>query len=502
MATNEVKIKITAQDQASGPISKLTNTLDKVSQSVLGINLTDLVNPATLAAGAIGLLVDQTKKAISETLDYNKAVRELSDNLGITTVETSMLIQTADDFTVSQNDLTSALQMALKNGFAPSIETIAQMADEYLTIADPTERAAKLTEVFGRNWSKLVPMLKEGGDAIRAAAAAQDEALLVTEEAAQATRDYEIAMDKWGDSVTVLKNKVGNALIPALTSVVDWATQGKSAMVQLSEAYKSNLIPMGEMQDISSALAAGSMTEAEAIAALNAAIANYDTKLRETDKIEEIRLGRLVETKTATDDVATATVGATDIMNDYTSQLLFNLAASKLDAEGAMALAYSMGLVDDNTVAAYDSVARLTEIYDTNNDGIVSGTENVDAYVASLAALDRRIRDLPDKTSIDIYVNTYGSVPSIPTVGGGGTAGPGTGSGKAVADAIGGPMYPGETHIVGEMGYPETVVVGAGGGYVYPTSPTTNNNYNLTINSAARSEQVSASFALMRAMAR
>lgn len=205
MATQEVKLRVTAKDEASGTLNKLRGTLDNMSQAVLGVKLGDLINPTTMLVGAVGALANVTKEAFAETLDYNKSVRELADNLNITTVETSQLIQTADDFTVSQNDLTTALEMALKNGFAPSIDTLAQMSDAYLAINDPTERAAKLTAVFGRNWAALTPMLKAGSQAIREAAATQDENLLVTEEQARATREYEIELDILTDKFDALK---------------------------------------------------------------------------------------------------------------------------------------------------------------------------------------------------------------------------------------------------------------------------------------------------------
>jgi hypothetical protein len=56
-------------------------------------------------------------------------------------------------------------------------------------------------------------------------------------------------------------------------------------------------------------------------------------------------------------------------------------------------------------------------------------------------------------------------------------------------------MLPGGTYLVGENG-PEMVHQGRYGAQVTPI-----NNYNLTINSGARSENVAASFALMKAMA-
>ena len=74
---------------------------------------------------------------------------------------------------------------------------------------------------------------------------------------------------------------------------------------------------------------------------------------------------------------------------------------------------------------------------------------------------------------------------------------PKTGKPYAEARAGGGPVQPGGKYVVGENG-PESLIMGAAGGQVYPTT----NNYNLTINSQARSEQVQASFAMMRALAR
>ena len=75
---------------------------------------------------------------------------------------------------------------------------------------------------------------------------------------------------------------------------------------------------------------------------------------------------------------------------------------------------------------------------------------------------------------------------------------PKTGKPYAEARAGGGPVQPGGKYVVGENG-PESLIMGAAGGQVYPT---TQNNYSLTIHSQAQSEQVQASFAMMRALAR
>lgn len=62
--------------------------------------------------------------------------------------------------------------------------------------------------------------------------------------------------------------------------------------------------------------------------------------------------------------------------------------------------------------------------------------------------------------------------------------------------ASGGPVRPGGTYTVGENG-PETLVMGANGGYVYPTT----HNWNLTINQAGRVTDPASSFAMMQSLA-
>lgn len=216
--------------------------------------LADLKAGLDLVGKGFGVVKDFVEDSIKETMQYTKAVRDLAQNLGITTEETSRIIQTADDFTVSQEAVTSALQMAVKKGMAPSIDTLAKMADEYNSIADPTERAARLTEVFGRNWTTLTPMLKEGGAAIREAAASQDDALIVTEKQSQATRDLEKNMDNLGDKVTALKLKIGNGLIPILNKAADAFDTLTTGPQTLADAF------VGTAEKLQAQVAAGTMT--------------------------------------------------------------------------------------------------------------------------------------------------------------------------------------------------------------------------------------------------
>ena len=370
MANTKVTTTLEAIDKTSAVLGKITGSMDKAQKSfgdfageIPGLNqaMSLLTNPVALAGAGIAAAGKYAADATKETLDYNRQIRDLAQNLSLSTIETSRIIQTMDDFGVEQASVTAALEMALKNGFSPTVDTLARMADEYNNIADPTERAAKLTEVFGRNWTELVPALKQGGDAIRKGAQAQDAALLVTEEAAAAVTEYDKALDELNDNFEILKRKVGNAVVPALTSTIKWMNTGEGAMLQLSKAYKAHLITMGDMQDISSDLAAGLITEAQAIERLTKVTEDYETDLRKTDRIEEIRADRYRQA------IIPATEAATKATEDTTKAVEELARASREDFE-------------DSTKRANDFIAELNRIYDVNfsdvDFGLASAIKN------------------------------------------------------------------------------------------------------------------------------
>lgn len=499
MASNEVKITVTAKDQASSKLKSLTNVLDSVSNKVLGLNLTDLVNPATLAAGALGAVAATIKGSISDFAAYGKQVEGVSRKLGISAEESSKLIQVSDDLEVEFSTLEAAFKAGLKNGVIPSIEGIADLATEYQAIEDPVKRAAFATDKFGKAGLEMQKMLEVAPEQLRAMGAeVESTGLLMTKEGVEAAKKYRVQLDQLSDSWTGIKNQIGMAVVPALGDYLQLENAVFAALrdgrINIIEADKANLDYITGIKDLNTILEelAPAQQEANDMWALANTVVGEQTD--EQNMLAIALAGTAAAQQTVNDKVLTAS----DVMKDYTAQLLFNLAAANLDAEGALQLASAMGLIDNKTVAAYSSVETLTAAFDTNNDGVVTGTENVDAYVTALASLDRKLAEMPDDKTIDVYLNIHGDLAGIERVM---NTAPGKGAGSGpIMDAVGGPMYRGETHIAGEAGYPETIVQGANGGWVYPSAPT--NNYNLTINSQARSEQVAASFALMQAMAR
>ena len=203
------------KDDASRPIKKIKGEQDALTQSVKG---------AAIAMGAASAAIFAAKKAYDEVvgslITYNKEILDASQSTGMAVEDLSRFVQVADDVGIGMDTVTKALEMATKRGFAPSIDSLAQLADEADAIADPTERAAMLSKIFGKNWAELNPVLALGAKRIRELAAAQKSGLTVTEAEIRQSERLRLELDELGDNWTSIKNTIGGELIPVLNQLL------------------------------------------------------------------------------------------------------------------------------------------------------------------------------------------------------------------------------------------------------------------------------------------
>jgi hypothetical protein len=171
---------------------------------------------AGVAGGVIAAGTAIWKTAVAPIIDYNKAILDAARSTRMGTEDFSRFVQVGDDMGVSMDSITRALQMATKNGFAPSISAIADLADKANAMNTPTERAAALAKMFGRNWAELDPILQLGGQRIRELAEAQADGLVVTEEEIKKTEELRLAVDELGDSVKATMNEIGLGIADTL----------------------------------------------------------------------------------------------------------------------------------------------------------------------------------------------------------------------------------------------------------------------------------------------
>jgi hypothetical protein len=278
VATSKIQILIEADDKASAKLHAIAGGFDDMNKKAKGatkesgLRMTELNSAIMLAERAVRMMGQAYDQTIGAVINYNKAILDSSKAVGIGTEEFSRIVQVADDFGLSMQTVTTALEMATKRGFAPSVDSLASLADRVNAIASPTARAAELAKILGRNWAALDPLLQQGGAAIHELADGVEDGLVVTAKEARETEKARLAIDKWTDTVTAAKLEAGAWLVQGLMPVVE-GIQGVSAAVDEQQGrmafaaptYEEYLRMWGE-QSIAMRVFGDHMSEAEYIA--------------------------------------------------------------------------------------------------------------------------------------------------------------------------------------------------------------------------------------------
>ncbi len=502
----------------SGQAQKDLGGLNNAFKGLTGVTL-----GWTAAFGAVGGLV---KSSISSTVAYAEEVRNLSRNLDINAEESSKLLQIADDLKIEQGTLTLAFKTALKQGISPNITNLKQLAKEYQTFDTPVEKAQFAMEKFGRAGLEMQKVLELAPEAIDdMARSAEMAGLIMDDEAAQAARDYEIALDNLEDTAAGLKVQLGNFLIPVLTEAanatntlttankqVDMALEDHSAEVAISaDTYEDYVAEMERANTAGdtwkNALVLGLAAISPNIAAV-IKLKDKDVLLTEAE-FEQARVvtdeldpaiddniatldrheAALRGTESATNDNIIAYGGMKDIaetldggLQTFTKNLAFTTAAQNLDAGAAFNLGLQMGVIDSKTVILNATLPALKQKYDENADGLIDAAEAASGYNRDVAQLIATLDNMPSEIDVKIKIETLGTIPDLSKLKGV----------SAVAQQFGGDWLVTEPtlFLAGERG-PERA-----------TFQPIQNSYNLTIHSQARTEDVRGSFELMRALAR
>jgi hypothetical protein len=268
MAT-EVEILLKAIDQASAALNQVKGSSEKLGKGISGLEknwnsmksnvpglsnvLALATNPITLVTAGVGAMAAVIKAGVSETVSYNKTIREMSQVTGLMPEELSRVVQAADDWGISIDSVRTALQMANKNGVTPSIDMLANLADEYVNSTDKTVFADKAIAIFGKQYATLIPMLSKGGDELRKVTGAVNDNLIATQKEIDASREYEVAVDDLTDMWSGFKQEIGNAVIPTLTNLL-------SAIKETTEANEST---MSVADRLTQAFNAGTLSQEE-----------------------------------------------------------------------------------------------------------------------------------------------------------------------------------------------------------------------------------------------
>jgi len=537
--------------------------------------------------------------SIRDWADYADTMRLSAQMAGVTTEEMSRLTQAADDFRVPMEVMQRSMEMALKNGFIPTIDNLAALSDRLLAIDDPALRAAEASKIFGKSYADMMPFLLAGGEAIRDVTDGISDSLVVTAEAAQQAKEYKDALDALGDAWVGLKNKIGQFAVPALTDVINNLAGQPTELMKMQdtvlaaakEAFDNQKISAGEYQSIldnvststgtyteyvsklnfmlgilnktngdaaesteglsESELAAAkaALAAAEAQAKMNAELANIttldanyqgiiDLAYEYTDMLGEIdanneKLAAMTpwqrEHSQAAKDLIKANEDIEASMAKMANQITLDMFQATIAVGGVtqaelaayMQMAIDMGVMSENgakaAMEAYGNAIATINSYEIDEK---TGNVVIDAKEAYATLVMIQQMQIADKNAnINIFTNYYNTTHGHdpyenlpPPSSGGSNPSPGTGApalppkpGEGnLGRAAGGDVIGGTPYIVGERG-PELFVPNANGQIIpnnelsdYATGAVIN-NYNLTMPTTARAEDVRMAFELMEA---
>lgn len=193
-----------------------------------GLGVSIPINPMQLFGQAIQTVGTFVKDSINEFAAYIEEIDRIATYTGMTSEETSRLMEVSGDLRIEVNSLTMALKGMSEQGTTPSIEGLAQLSDRYLALEDPLLRAQFLTDNFGRAGVEMARLMELGSEQIHSLTSEVEDFMIVTGKSREEAEAYMLALDGLNDAAMGLKYTIAQALVPSLTELLKMLT-GPSA---------------------------------------------------------------------------------------------------------------------------------------------------------------------------------------------------------------------------------------------------------------------------------
>lgn len=410
---NSIEIIIKAVDQASGVINKITTANTSSAKSMLAMV------GGYAAIGAAAYKAEQyIEDSIESTVAYGKTVRDMMRITGDSAEETSKLIQVTDDLMITQEELATAMRGAVMKGVDTSIAGMASLSEQYLKLNVGLERSQFLTENFGRSGLKMGLLMEQGAQGIYSMADAIDESLIMTDEAIQEARNYEIAVDELNDTFQGFKYTLGKELIPVAIELTEVLTNLFSEMDD--DAPDGYARMMGTAATISEEAEATIRRELadsnEAWDEHRLMVSNSVNQMSDDVTLASEEMGRAHEKEAQ--DIITATQKIIAANEEERRQMLLNIATQGLDAQSKYEVLYAMGEIDAATYSLLTSLSEQREAFERGEISAMDLAIAVGNYEQSLDDLDGKVAH----TKILLEIQTSGREDMINLMRGNGYA--------------------------------------------------------------------------------
>ena len=382
--------------------TQLQKGLGGAKQSLLefGKSLAKQVIGTLSLTTAIYKLGKGVADSITDWADYADTMRLSAEMAGITTEEMSRLTQAADDFRVPMETMQRSMEMALKNGFTPTIDNLAALSDRLLAIDDPALRAAEASKIFGKSYADMMPFLLAGGDAIRDVTDGISDSLVVTAEAAQQAKEYKDALDALGDAWVGLKNKIGQFAVPALTDVINNLAGQPTELMKLQDvvtaaakkAFDDSKISAEEYQAVLDNVSTSTGTYSDYVSRLNFILGILNKTNGEAVDTTEV----LTEAEL---EAANAAIAAAEAQAKMNAELA-NITTLDANYQGIIDLAY------EYTDMLEEKETLQIERQKLINQGWSEQSQKVKDLDANIAGIDASMAELADRVTLDMFQAT------------------------------------------------------------------------------------------------
>lgn len=435
--TARVQVVLEAKDEASGILRGITSQFGQFG-SIIEEVTSSSVNWGNVATQVSGWVVEGIRDAFQATHEYANEVRDLATISGTSAEETSRLIQVLDDYELSTQDAITATRKLTQNGLAPTVETIAELSEKYLSLNTAQAKNQFLLDNFGRSGSEWVNLLKKGKEEILALNEGVSASLILNDQQIQDFEQLRLAQDSLNDNYLAIQISITQNLVPALLELTDAMVENQSQFEHDKETMSDFAFflayPISSMLGLKDSVNEASQAAEVSQQAYNHLRQEYGYTADAAGNLENATNNANTAARNSPADInkqisaLRSLTGATQEQINATAYMLLQqqAAADGIISEDEYQIlidaGVALGQFDENAGRAYQTIGTL-------NEYLMDGTITVDQYSDSLNNIPEYIETEihtvytsegtpPDSTAIQVstspqetFVPDGGSVP-------------------------------------------------------------------------------------------
>lgn len=236
---NTASIVLTADDKTQSAFASAQKALTGLKAASVGLN-------TSLAGIGVGLSVGSFAAFVKNSIDAADNLNDLSKKTGVAVEQLGGFKLAADSSGTSLEDVGGALgklnkymgEAAAGNKDAAAMlqalgvtakkpeEALYQLANAFNRMGSEGDKARAFSEVLGKSWQNLAPMLAEGGDKLRALVEDGKRLNPITKEMAEQADKFNDALTRFKVQAAGVGTTIANQLLPALNALLEKLNQG------------------------------------------------------------------------------------------------------------------------------------------------------------------------------------------------------------------------------------------------------------------------------------